>query len=458
MPKQQSQQNAKAQKEQPKQQKAPKQKRLANNKTWFKALMPKSRYLENIRIGEIDLTFLFLVLVLLVFGMIMMYSASYALAIHDNKPQDFYFKKQLFMAAIGLVVMMYLSSRRFDYHILRSPLVANGLFVICILLMILVHTKFFGVTDNGASRWIRIGTASKTFFTFQPSELMKLAVIIIFSAMISANHQKLKEKGGLLPYIAILAIAAGFTVVQPHLSGTIIICAIAVTLLYVGGANMKSFIPLVIGGIALITVVAFILYKYADYSYIKNRIDSWLYTFDEANRDIAWQTRNSLIAIGSGGVFGLGLGNSRQKFLYLPESQNDFVFAIVCEELGFLGAAVVIILFLMLIFRGFKIAENAPDKFGMLLVTGLTVQIGLQALLNIAVVSNAIPNTGISLPFFSYGGTALIIQLLEMGLILNVSRQSMPDKEQPDAAPSEQSREIELAKKQLGQNARSRKK
>ena len=140
-------------------------------------------------------------------------------------------------------------------------------------------------------------------------------------------------------------------------------------------------------------------------------------------------------------MFGLGLGNSRQKFLYLPESQNDFVFAIVCEELGFLGAAVVIILFLMLIFRGFKIAENAPDKFGMLLVTGLTVQIGLQ-----------------SLPFFSYGGTALIIQLLEMGLILNVSRQSMPDKEQPDAAPSEQSREIELAKKQLGQNARSRKK
>ena len=157
-------------------------------------------------------------------------------------------------------------------------------------------------------------------------------------------------------------------------------------------------------------------------------------------------------------MFGLGLGNSRQKFLYLPESQNDFVFAIVCEELGFLGAAVVIILFLMLIFRGFKIAENAPDKFGMLLVTGLTVQIGLQALLNIAVVSNAIPNTGISLPFFSYGGTALIIQLLEMGLILNVSRQSMPDKEQPDAAPSEQSREIEMAKKQLGQNARSRKK
>lgn len=180
MPKQQSQQNAKAQEKQPKQQKAPKQKRLANNKTWFKALMPKSRYLENIRIGEIDLTFLFLVLVLLVFGMIMMYSASYALAIHDNKPQDYYFKKQLFMAAIGLVVMMYLSSRKFDYHILRSSLVANGLFVICILLMILVHTKFFGVTDNGASRWIRIGTATKTFFTFQPSELMKLAVIIIF--------------------------------------------------------------------------------------------------------------------------------------------------------------------------------------------------------------------------------------------------------------------------------------
>lgn len=441
-----------------KKQKEPKQKRLANNKTIFKRFMPKNKYLEDIRIGEIDISFLILVLILLVFGMIMMYSASYAWAIHDNNPQDYYFKRQLFMAAIGLVAMAFLSSRFFDYHILRSTAISNTIFVICIVFMILVHTDLFGVTDSGASRWVKIAIGSKTLFTFQPSELMKLAVIIIFSARISAGHQRLKEKGGLWQYVIILLIAAGFTVIQPHLSGTIIICAIAFTLLYVGGANIKSLITLALAGIVGLTLVAFILYKFADFSYIMNRIECWLHTFDEANRDIAWQTRNSLIAIGSGGVFGLGLGNSRQKFLYLPESQNDFVFAIVCEELGFVGAAVVIILFLMLIFRGFKIAENAPDKFGMLLVTGLITQIGIQALLNIAVVSNAIPNTGISLPFFSYGGTALIIQLCEMGLILNVSRQSMPDKEQPDAAPTQQSREIEQAKKQLGENARSRQK
>ena len=214
-----------------------------------------------------------------------------------------------------------------------------------------------------------------------------------------------------------------------------------------------------IAGLAAFALVVLILYQSGKFDYINERIISWLFTFEPENKQIAWQTRNSLIAIGSGNVFGLGLGNSRQKFLYLPESKNDFVFSIVCEELGFFGAAVVIILFLLLVFRGFSIAGNAPDKFGMLLASGLVIQIGLQAMLNIAVVTNTIPNTGISLPFFSYGGSALIMQLAQMGIVLNISRQSIPSKERPDAddaAAELERKQVAEAKKTLGANAKVR--
>ena len=214
-----------------------------------------------------------------------------------------------------------------------------------------------------------------------------------------------------------------------------------------------------IAGLAAFALVVLILYQSGKFDYINERIISWLFTFEPENKQIAWQTRNSLIAIGSGNVFGLGLGNSRQKFLYLPESKNDFVFSIVCEELGFFGAAVVIILFLLLVFRGFSIAGNAPDKFGMLLASGLVIQIGLQAMLNIAVVTNTIPNTGISLPFFSYGGSALIMQLAQMGIVLNISRQSIPSKERPDAddaAAELERKQVAEAKKTLGANTKVR--
>lgn len=428
-----------------KKQKVPKiPKRLPNNKTLFKFLMPKSSYLNDIRIGEIDIPFLILILVLLVFGLIMMYSASYAWAIHAGMSADYYFTRQLMMSGIGLAVMIFIASPLFDYHILKHPAITFGFFGICTALMIIV--LFIGTTDGGATRWINVGDV----FSFQPSELMKLAVILLFAHMISSNHKNIHTlKYGIVPYIAILIVVALLMLAQPHISGTIIICAIAISMMFVGGANLKYFVPMCICGVVGLTGAAYAMYKFGDFDYINNRIQGWLYTFADENRDIAWQTRNSLIAIGSGGLFGLGLGNSRQKFLYLPESQNDFVFSIVCEELGFVGAAVVIILFIMLIFRGFSIAENAPDKYGMLLATGLVIQIGIQALLNIAVVSNAIPNTGISLPFFSYGGTALIMQLAQMGIVLNISRQSIPRKEKPDADEREL-REIQEAKNKLG--------
>lgn len=445
-----------------KQQKKPRKEKkpfLPNNKTLFKGLMPKDAefiaHLNRIRIGDIDIPFFILVFVLLVFGVIMMFSASYAWAIKDNVAPDYYFKHQAMMAGIGLVSMAFFAGRLFDYHILKNPAVNIGFFWLCVVLMLIVHLPGLRSSTADANRWINLG-----FFSFQPSELMKLAVIMLFASMMSTNHRKMNTlKYGIVPYLLVLALVAGLTMAQRHLSGTIIICAIGLIMLMIGGANWKYFIPLCIGGMAVFALAVFILYQSGKFDYINERIISWLYTFEPENKQIAWQTRNSLIAIGSGNLFGLGLGNSRQKFLYLPESKNDFVFSIVCEELGFLGAAVVIILFLMLVFRGFSIARNAPDKFGMLLASGLVVQIGLQAMLNIAVVTNTIPNTGISLPFFSYGGSALIMQLAQMGVVLNISRQSIPSKEEPDsdnAVSEAEQRRIREAKQQLGAAAKVR--
>ncbi|MCI7768198.1 MAG: putative lipid II flippase FtsW [Oscillospiraceae bacterium] len=432
---------------------------LPNNKALFKGLIPKdpgfAAHLNRIRIGDIDIPFFILVFVLLVFGVIMMYSASYAWAIKDNVAPDYYFKHQLQMAGIGLVIMALVSSKLFDYHILKNPYVNLSFFFICTALMLMVHLSVFKLSTADANRWIDLG-----FFSFQPSELMKLAVIILFSSMISANHQKMTTfKYGILPYLFVLGFVCILTLLQRHLSGTIIICAIGVAMLLVGGCNPKHFALLVLAALIAVPLGIFILYQTDKFDYINERLISWWYTFEPENKQIAWQTRNSLIAIGSGNIFGLGLGNSRQKFLYLPESKNDFVFAIVCEELGFLGASVVILLFLMLVFRGFSIARNAPDKFGMLLAAGLSIQVGLQAMLNIAVVTNTIPNTGISLPFFSYGGSALIVQLAQMGLILNISRQSIPSREEPDsddAASELEKQQIKEAKRQLGAAAKVR--
>ena len=208
---------------------------------------------------------------------------------------------------------------------------------------------------------------------------------------------------------------------EPHLSCTILIGLIGMTLIWVGGAKLRHFLILLGVGAGAVIGIVLILSIFEGYSYFSTRIQSWLDPFSDSQGG-TWQTCQSLIAIGSGGLFGLGLGESRQKFLYLPETKNDFVFSIVCEELGFVGALTVVLLFALLIFRGFHIATHAQDKFGMLVAVGFTMHIGLQAFINIAVVSNLVPNTGISLPFFSYGGTALILQLSEMGIVMNISR------------------------------------
>ena len=274
------------------------------------------------------------------------------------------------------------------------------------------------VEGTTVKRWVVIGS-----FSFQPSELAKLAVIILFSALISVNFKQVRDIkfiGFLIGLLFLTCILIGF---EPHLSATILVFLIGIILLVIGGLPKRYIfggIGFGVGGIILVVVTGLI-------SYAGDRFKYWLDPWSDASGK-GFQTIQSLLAIGSGGILGRGIGNSRQKYLWVPEPHNDFIFSIVCEELGLLGAVIIIILFCLLIWRGFYIAMHSPDKFGSLLVVGLTCQVGLQAMLNIWVVTNTIPNTGISLPFFSYGGTSLIILLAEMGLVLSVSRSATIEK------------------------------
>lgn len=368
---------------------------------------------RNVRYGEIDIAFFLIVIALLVIGIIMMFSASYAWAIAKNLDGSFYATSQIKNAILGIVIMCILCA--VDYHFLAKPLVAVSAYVIPLILLVLVFVPGIGFTDNGATRWIVIKS-----FNFQPSELMKIGIVVFFSFIIDKNYDNMKSfKKGLLPLLLSLGLVAALLIKEPHLSATIIIAMLCIILIFVGGASMKQLV--IIGLIGAAAVVLVGMFMTDNYEYIGKRFQSWRDPFSDSQND-TWQTCQSLIAIGSGGFFGLGLGESRQKFLYLPETQNDFVFSIVCEELGFVGAFTILLLFALLVIRGFHIASHARDKFGMLLAIGLTSHIGLQAFFNIAVVSNLVPNTGISLPFFSYGGTALIMQLAEMGIVLNISR------------------------------------
>jgi cell division protein FtsW len=393
---------------------------VANTRRGIPARKPNTVRPLRLKKGPVDVPFVIILLVLLVMGLIMMFSAGYAWAIVEGESGDYYFRRQLLFALGGLALTFVVS--HVDYHIFARKWVILGVSLTTLALLVLCLVGPFTSPHNRSYRWIKIGPLPE----FQPSEVAKFAVIIIFAYLFVKNADKLdKFIYGVLPYAAVLGVIAALLMQETHLSATIIICLIGVVMMFVGGTKMRYLIPLGILGVAGIT--ALIVHSYiTGEGVFGDRIIVWLDPFaPEHEGELTWQTQQSLIAIGSGGWFGLGLGNSRQKFLYLPESKNDFVFAVVCEELGFFGALIVVLIFMFFIFRGFHIASHAPDKFGMLLAVGLTAQIGIQALLNIAVVTNTIPNTGISLPFFSYGGTALIMQLVQMGIILNISRQSI---------------------------------
>ncbi len=358
--------------------------------------------------GKMDVTFLSFVLILLTIGLVMLFSASYAYSLEYYANSYKFIIRQSLFAGAGVLAMLFTS--RIDYHFWRKFAWIIFFAVLGMLLILLILPPM--VQGMDVKRWLVIGPIN-----FQPSELAKFAIVLLFSSLIAGNYKNIKNFSFIAFLLGILAVTCGLIVLEPHLSATILVFFIGVVLLIVGGLPKKY----IIGGIgAGVAGVAGLILSGA-VSYGSDRVKFWLDPWADPSGK-GFQTIQSLLAIGSGGILGRGIGQSRQKYLWVPEPHNDFIFSIVCEELGLIGAAVIILLFCLLVWRGFTIAMHAPDKFGSLLALGLTFQVGLQAMLNIWVVTNTIPNTGISLPFFSYGGTSLLILLAEMGIVLSVSR------------------------------------
>ena len=363
-------------------------------------------YADRTRRGRVDTSFAVLTLILLAVGVIMVLSASFARAYYDpDKKATYYFTRQLFFALSGCGIMYIASLVPIDFFKRWSFFILGG--AAAMLLAVLVA----GTEANGARRWFALGGVS-----FQPSEIAKLAVILFEARLICAYRGKMHSfRYGVLPFALIALLFVGLLVLEPHLSASIIILGVTASMMFLGGTSMKWFFAL--GGAALggLALMAFGM----DYS--SDRISAWLDPFADSS-DTGYQIVQSLYSIGSGGLSGLGLGQSRQKNLYLPEEHNDFIFAVVCEELGFIGAAAILCLFALLILRGFWLAMHCRDRYHLLVCAGISTLLALQVILNVAVVTNLIPCTGISLPFFSYGGTALWLQLGEMGIILSASR------------------------------------
>lgn len=396
----------------------------------------KSAISKYLAVGSFDLPFLLLVIVILTIGLVMLFSASYTYAYYKNDGDSaYYFKRQLIFAVLGVIAMLAVSKVKYDYFKIFS-IIALPISWVLLVIVLILPAKF-----GEFHRWIYIGS-----FSFQPSEIAKLALIMFCAWGMERNHNKIIGKttnksefaktvervtnGKIVIYDSfiqlciygiIIVFTAGLVYLENHLSGTLLMLGIGVVMMFLGEFKKHWFVMIVIiGVIALIIFVSNpeLLEKYAG-----ERITAWL-DKDYEPKGARWQTNNSLYAIGSGGLFGTGLGNSKQKHLFVSEPQNDFIFSIVCEELGFIGASFIILLFALLVWRGIYIGIRAKDRFGALLSMGIVFQVGMQTALNIGVVTDTLPNTGISLPFFSYGGTSLMMLLFEMGMVLSVSRYS----------------------------------
>ena len=369
--------------------------------------------------GPLDLPFFILVLLLTGIGLVMLLSASFPSAYYetDGKNPMSYFLRQGVFAIMGVAAMLFIGKINYQrFRALAKPLLYLS---IILLLLVLVPGNPFAITRNNATRWLGIPGTS---LQFQPSEIAKLAVILYFGDSISKKKDKMRTfRYGIAPYAFFLIVLALLVGMEPHLSGAILIMGAGAAMMLVGGIQWR-WVGGAIGLAGLMLYVVVFVFHYNT-----SRFDMWHNPWLDAQGD-GYQLSQSLLTIGSGGLWGVGLGKSRQKFLFLPEEHNDFIFAIVCEELGLIGATIIMLLFAALILRGFWIALRARDRFGSLIVVGIMTLVGLQTFLNIAVVTGLLPTTGISLPFFSYGGTALSIQLAEMGVVLSVSRQMKPAK------------------------------
>lgn len=364
---------------------------------------PKTR----LKKGKIDYGFLVVCATLVIIGLLMLFSASFPSAFYYQKKNGyFYIQRQTIWAVLGFAAMIFTMNFPYKYY----KKFARPIIAICGILLILV--VLIGKEINGAQRWLGVGS-----MTIQPSELAKIGVIIFFSYWIEKDGKKIGKFVPLIKYGVLLVVFMGLMMLQPHFSVCIIIGFTSVIMLIAGGAKTRYFALGSLFAVPVGIILAYVSpYRWA-------RVMTFLHPLEDT-QGAGWQVTQSLYAIGSGGLFGVGFGNSRQKYLYVPEPQNDFIFSIVCEELGLIGAAAILVLFGILIFRGMKIAINAPDTFSSLLVTGVISLVGVQVLLNIAVVTSSIPTTGIPLPFFSYGGSALLFLMASMGIVLNVSRYS----------------------------------
>ena len=363
------------------------------------------------RLRGFDGSFFLLVMILLAMGVLLVLSASFPRAYYDpghvtGGNAVYYFVRQLLYAVLGVGVLLLASRLPMEFY-RRWAFPFLGLTILLLALVPLV-----GVKANGSRRWLSLGG-----LTLQPSELAKLAVILSFSVLICRFGERMKSfRWGILPFLGILGVLVGLLILEPHFSASVILLALGGAMMFLGGVRIGWF-GAALGGLGAGLAVLLTLFPYAS-----SRISTWRDPFSSST-DEGYQIVQSLYSIGSGGLSGLGLGGSRQKYLYLPEEHNDFIFSVLCEELGFIGAALVLTLFALLILRGYWIALRCRRRFDCLVCAGITTLLALQVFLNVAVVTNLVPCTGISLPFFSYGGTALLIQLGEMGIVLSASRE-----------------------------------
>ena len=373
--------------------------------------------------GSVDMWFLLWAMILLCFGIVMCYSAGVVDANESyDDPLHYLVRNIIFsVIAIGVTIPFVMFARPWFWR-------AFGIGTYIIAVVLLIAVLFVGQVGGGAERWIAVGP-----ITIQPSEIAKLAIVMVLALYLEKHEKQVNSlqkfgghfKHGFFMPMVFIGILCALIIGQPHISGVMIVGLIGLAVMFMGGTRLR-WIFMLLGFIAAAFLVLITVFS----SYAQARLDIWLHIDEVDPLGEAWQTLQGLNAIGSGGFFGLGLGASRQKYGYVPEPQNDFIFTIICEELGFVGAFGLIFLFGLLIWRGIKIGQNAPDKFSALVVWGLTFKIALQVAMNIAVVTNMMPNTGISLPFFSAGGSALMLQIFEIGIILSISRYSSQKKSQ----------------------------
>ncbi len=392
-----------------------------NDAVFYEPLTPVKKADETapLKRGSIDMWFLLWAMLLVCFGAVMSYSASAVYAEREFGSSSHFLLRYILFALVASVVtvLFVIFARPWFWRVFGA-----GIYAVSIVLLILV--LIIGAAEGVAQRWLLIGPIS-----VQPSEIAKLAVVMMLALYMSKYEDKICRNGkftgsfqhGFFMPMVIIGLICGLIALERHISGLMIVGIIGLAVMFLGGTRMKylgAFVGIIaIAGVLLIAVSG----------YAQERVMSWINLENDPLGD-GWQTLQGLYAIGSGGFFGLGLGSSRQKFGYVSQPQNDFIFTIICEELGFLGAFIIVFLFVMLIWRGIRIGQHAPDKFSALVVWGLTFKIALQVLMNIAVVTNMMPNTGISLPFFSTGGTSQIIQIFEIGIILSISRFSRQKK------------------------------